>query len=292
MRFLPWALVAGVLALSAVVLVLRAQRDRSRRGGLQVEELRRLHQAEMAVAAAPSTYAAAKELAGHTLALLEAPAAVVLIEGIGDTVRVVRGDTDRSVYEPGSRMRLLDDDGIPVGSIAVSPRAAGGKEYDERDEQILDALAQRVSATLRRLSLFDEVQRERGALADVLDSSSDAICAVGPDLRVESWNRAMTRFTGIEAGHAVRQTCCSVFRPVAEDGSPRFGATCPCRSTTASEELLLVSGPEGERWLLCAFSPRAGGGAVLVARDVTARKRLDDEKADFLATVSHELRTP
>jgi signal transduction histidine kinase len=30
----------------------------------------------------------------------------------------------------------------------------------------------------------------------------------------------------------------------------------------------------------------------VVARDVTARKALDDEKADFLATVSHELRTP
>src|SRR5204862_7736077 len=34
------------------------------------------------------------------------------------------------------------------------------------------------------------------------------------------------------------------------------------------------------------------GGTVLVARDVTTRKQIDDEKADFLATVSHELRTP
>ena len=34
------------------------------------------------------------------------------------------------------------------------------------------------------------------------------------------------------------------------------------------------------------------GGCVVVARDVTTRKQIDDEKADFLATVSHELRTP
>jgi signal transduction histidine kinase len=34
------------------------------------------------------------------------------------------------------------------------------------------------------------------------------------------------------------------------------------------------------------------GGTVLVARDVTTRKEIEDEKADFLATVSHELRTP
>jgi len=31
---------------------------------------------------------------------------------------------------------------------------------------------------------------------------------------------------------------------------------------------------------------------VAVVRDVTARKQIEDEKADFLATVSHELRTP
>jgi PAS domain S-box-containing protein len=281
---------AGIVA--AIVVVVRRRAGRSGRGGLQIEELRRLHRAELAVATAPSTYAAAKELAGHTLALLDAPAAVVLIEGVGDTVRVARGEVDaHSVYAPGSRMRLLDDDGTPVGSIAVAARD-NGRDYDARDEEILDALAQRVSATLRRLSLFDQVQAERGALADVLDSSSDAIFAVGADLRVQSWNPAMAAFTGITVDAAIGQPCCAVFRPVNEDGAPRHGAGCPCRSASPSEELLRITGPGGDRWLNCSFSPRSGGGAVVVARDVTARKRLDDEKADFLATVSHELRTP
>jgi signal transduction histidine kinase len=36
----------------------------------------------------------------------------------------------------------------------------------------------------------------------------------------------------------------------------------------------------------------AEGGSVVVARDVTAQKEVDDLKADFLGTVSHELRTP
>jgi len=34
------------------------------------------------------------------------------------------------------------------------------------------------------------------------------------------------------------------------------------------------------------------GGFVVIARDLTTRKQIEDEKADFLATVSHELRTP
>jgi PAS domain S-box-containing protein len=287
------AAVALVAAGSVAWRQLGARRRGATRAGLQVEELRRLHRAELAVASAPSTYAAAKELAGHALALLDAPVAVVLIEGTDDTVRVVRGEAAdaTSVYEPGSRMRLLDAGGTPLGSIAVGPRL-DGRAYDERDEEVLDALAQRVSATLSRLSLFDAVQAERSALADVLDSSSDAIFAVGADLRVQSWNPAMERFTGTPAAEAVGQPCCSVFRPAAEDGSTRHGTACPCRGHDPAEELLAVSGPAGERWLLTAFSPRPGGGTVVVARDVTARKQLDDEKADFLATVSHELRTP
>jgi signal transduction histidine kinase len=34
------------------------------------------------------------------------------------------------------------------------------------------------------------------------------------------------------------------------------------------------------------------GGVVVVARDVSAQREVDDLKSDFLATVSHELRTP
>jgi hypothetical protein len=86
--------------------------------------------------------------------LLEAPAAVVLLEGVCDNVRVEVGDGHgHSPYAAGSRMRLLDDDGDPLGSIAVAPRP--GRPYEERDELVLDALAQRVSATLHRLSLFE-----------------------------------------------------------------------------------------------------------------------------------------
>jgi signal transduction histidine kinase len=103
----------------------------------------------------------------------------------------------------------------------------------------------------------------------------------------------MARATGIEAAAAVGQPCCAVLRPVAEDGSPRHGAACPCRRPEPHAELLRIEGPDGARWFDCSFSPRwDDGGAVVVARDVTARKALDDEKADFLATVSHELRTP
>ena len=252
----------------------------------------RLRQAELAVAAAKSTEDAARDLAEHAIALLGAPSAVVLIEGIGDTVRVTAGDTAGSVFGDGSRMRLLDDDGVPCGSIAVSARA-DGRAYTAQQESMLDALAQRVSSTLHRLSLFTEVQSERRTLKDVLESSSDGIFAVGLDMAVRSWNPAMANILGIPASDAVGHPVGAVFRPVGEDGVPRHGSTDPGRSGRPEGALVRVEGAGGEeRWLTCTWSPLSEGGYVVVARDETERKKLQDDKDGWIAQVSHELRTP
>jgi len=294
-----WALVPAVAAVLVVALAFavallaaaaRANRDRS---GLTVDELERLRRAEAAVAAAVSPEAAARELSKHAMALLDAPAATVIIEGVGDTFRMEAGDTGaHSIYDTGSRMRLLETDGVQTGSIVVAARPS--KPYGERDERILDALAQRVSSSLHRVALFDEVRNERRTLADVLASSSDGIFSVGPDLRIRSWNPAMARITEIAEVVAVGQHCCATFRPLDEHGAPLYGAACPGRAHDEVEVVVqLAVGPDAHvRWLNCAFAPMTDGGYVVVARDVTARKQIDDEKADFLATVSHELRTP
>jgi PAS domain S-box-containing protein len=296
------ALASTSLVLSAVAIVMAAAvgvvaynestegaRDRE---GLRLDEIDRLRRAELALAAAPSTEIAARELGKHAMKLLEAPAAVVLLEGVGDNIRVEVGDGHgHSPYAAGSRMRLLDDDGDPLGSIAVAARP--GRPYDERDERVLDALAQRVSSTLHRLSLFEKVRTEQRTLADVLGSSSDGIFSVGPDLRVRSWNPAMARLTGVAEVVALGQPCCAVFKPVDEEGRALHGGGCPARAGDAIEVVARLAGSDDTNlWLNCAFSPMSDGGCVVVARDVTTRKQIEDEKADFLATVSHELRTP
>ncbi len=266
---------------------------RTRHGaGLQVQQMDRLRQAELALAAAASPRTAAQELAEHAIALLGSPSATVIIEGIGDTVRVTAGSKSGSVFGDGSRMRLLDDDGVPCGSIAVSARA-DGRAYTNQQERMLDALAQRVSSTLHRLSLFTDVQVERRTLADVLESSSDGIFTVGLDLSVRSWNPAMARILGISATDAISHPVGAVFRPVGEDGRPRYGTADPGRTGRPEEALVAVEGVGGEeRWLTCSWSPLTEGGYVVVARDDTERKKLQDDKDGWIAQVSHELRTP
>jgi len=288
---LPVALLVVVGAIGVGVVLWWRQRAPTDTG-LSVDEIDRLRRAELALASAPSTEAAARELGKHAMALLDAPAAVVLIEGVGDTVRMETGDTrGHSIYDPGSRMRLLASGGAPCGSIAVAARS--DRPYTERDESILDALGDRVSSTLHRLALFEAVEAEQRTLADVLGSSSDGIFSVGPDLHVRSWNPAMAKLTSTADVVAVGQHCCTVFKPRDEEGQPLYGATCPGRTGDVVEVVVQLDGGEGRpMWLNCAFSPMSDGGYVVVARDVTTRKQIEDEKADFLATVSHELRTP
>ncbi|MDX6234619.1 MAG: hypothetical protein QOH68_3731 [Nocardioidaceae bacterium] len=279
-----------VLAIPAVASFVMSRRLRSGEQ-LQMEELDLLRKAELALASAGTTESAARDLADFSIALLGARSAVVLIEGIGDTVRATSGE--ESVYRDGSRMRLLDDDGVPCGSIAVSARK-DGKPYTNRHETILDALAQRVSSTLHRLSLYDEAQAERRTLAEVVDSSSDGIFSVGDDLKVRFWSPAMERITGVTAKHAVGEPVAAVFKPIAEDGEPRYGSGDPGRAAEPGDPILvrIASAEDEERWLTCSYSPTTEGGYVVVARDDTERKKLQDDKDGWIAQVSHELRTP
>src|SRR5690606_14022729 len=234
--------------------------------GLQVQQMERLRRAELALAAARDPHDAAQELAEHAMALLGAPHATVLIEGIGDTVRVSRGDPAASVYGDGSRMRLLDDAGVPCGSIAVSARA-DGRPYSSQQERMLDALAQRVSSTLHRLSLLNDVQSERRTLRDVFGSSSDGIFSVGSDLVVRSWNPAMAASTGIPTDEALGRPVSEVFRPGDEAGRVVHAHTFMAEHP-GELALVRVEGAGGEeRWLTCSWSPLPEGGYVTVARD-------------------------
>ena len=110
----------------------------------------------------------------------------------------------------------------------------------------------------------------------------------------------MERITNIPADAAIGRHCCETFRPLDEDGEPLYDEKCPGRKGAQVEvSVQLPIGDHGDATtgdetlrLDCAYSPMPDEGYVVVVRDVTARQRVADDKADILATVSHELRTP
>ena len=175
----------------------------------------------------------------------KAPAAVVLLEGLGDNVRVEVGDSHgHSPYAAGSRMRLLDDDGDPLGSIAVAARP--GRPYDERDERVLDALAQRVGDAAPAL-VVREGPRPSSARSPTCSArrrtaSSRSVPICGCARGTRPWRGSPASREVV----AVGRPCCSVFKPVDEEGRALHGWLCPVAPWVRQIEVMAqLVGPEG-----------------------------------------------
>ena len=182
--------------------------------------------------------------------------------------------------------------GSPDRWLVASDRR-GVEAFDDADRGLLEAVAAIGATALDNAGLFEQVAVERRKMTDVVTSSSDGIFSVDGEQRIQSWNPAMEHITGFPASDVVGSKCFTVYRPRDEVGNELCVAACPGRCGQRDAVPVQVTTITGElRWLTCTYASMPDGGYVVVARDITAQKQVDDLKADFLATVSHELRTP
>jgi PAS domain S-box-containing protein len=179
--------------------------------------------------------------------------------------------------------------GQTVGAL-VSYDRRGHEGFEEGEEAVMAALAGVASRAIEKSELLGVIVQERHQLAEIVDRSSDGILTIGAAGTVESWNPAMERMTGVAAEDIVDTLGMVQFAPRDAEGKQvRFDRW---RQDGIPAELLITT-TTGERWLGCS-SAVGGGGAtlVIVARDITRAREIDQMKDDFIATVSHELRTP
>jgi two-component system phosphate regulon sensor histidine kinase PhoR len=116
----------------------------------------------------------------------------------------------------------------------------------------------------------------------------DGIFLVDGDGIVRFWNHAAKLVTGIAAGDARGRRIGDVLA-----GWDALAARISVATGGAAPEPATVPVTVGERELWLSFvAVRGAAGDVYAFRDLTAERRLDEEKSDFIATVSHELRTP
>ena len=192
--------------------------------------------------------------------------------------------------EVGCRLRSTHD---PDRWLIAAPRR-NGRPYKPEDERALEVLVATTAAAIDNAHLHQSTQGERRLLGEVFGSSSDGIFSVDAAGRVTSWNVAMERITGRAAEDAVGLACGDVVTAWDPDGRDFDFAVWLSGSLEpgAGVTIEVLSACNGRKWLDCKVSPMPGGGTVVVARDISAQREVEDLKADFLATVSHELRTP
>lgn len=175
---------------------------------------------------------------------------------------------------------LVGDTGT-IGALLVLDQ--GGLEgFEEGELAVMEAFARETAASLVKGSLVAAAVDERRKLVEIVESTSDALCSIGSDGCVQTWNPACERITGLPATEVVGGRI-----PVERlnlrtlDGEPVL-LEGRALATPPSPELRLTAADGREVRLSCSYSlTREGADQVLVivARDITTVEEMAQLRA-------------
>jgi PAS domain S-box-containing protein len=174
------------------------------------------------------------------------------------------------------------------------------------------------SKIARELTLRKQAYEERERLAAIIDSSDDAIVSKTLEGVITSWNRGAEQMFGYSAAEAIGQHITMIIPPELHPEEDDVLAHIRRGEKFDHYETVRQTKDGRKVDISLTVSPLKDAegrivGASKVARDITLRKRADEErerlrareeaarrtaeeanriKDDFLATVSHELRNP
>ncbi len=217
-----------------------------------------------AASIAATVYAGVDASTGERLALVLAGAAgIVAVLTLGAAVRSrreLRALATAAAEVTAGGPRRIADTGGELGVVTT----------------LINRMADDAQQTLAAL------RGERDLLGSVLDSMTQGVIALDDDRRITLINPAARRIFALPGV------------PIGEPFADQV---------TVPEALALVAGDQldgvaeftaapGIRAVARITAQRSGVGRLLVVDDVTAIRRLETIRRDFIANVSHELRTP
>ncbi len=155
-----------------------------------------------------------------------------------------------------------------------------------------------------RLHFLSELQRERDTNAALLDGAADGIAVVDTDLRLLRFNSAMRELTGWSPSRVLGGLAPVVLQFTSPDGGKLEGDAHPLAAVLAdgkprpAAELLLRQTDGEHRWVSGTFSPIVDPATaqpilgLVILRDISTQKEIEQMQRDFVWVVSHELRAP
>lgn len=167
---------------------------------------------------------------------------------------------------------------VERGDFGARVRVGTGDELEDL-ARALDGARNQLAARI------DEIALERERLEAVLDGMAEGVLVTDRAGRVSRTNPALRRIFGLERPVTGRSLGEALRSPgVAE----AFEEVKPGR--VVSREIQVTWPAERSLTIHAVGLPE--GGAVAVFHDITALKRVDAVRRDFVSNVSHELRTP
>lgn len=151
-----------------------------------------------------------------------------------------------------------------------------------------------------RLELGESAAIEHERLTSLINSMADAVLAIDQQAKIVLYNGAALNIfdvNTIDVGSSLE----ALFKPIDKDNQP-FDITALVKGITTpytSRDLRLryADGSTINLYLSVApvhlgYGSKGQQGFVLLLRDITREKSLEEERDEFISVVSHELRTP
>jgi PAS domain S-box-containing protein len=195
-----------------------------------------------------------------------------------------------------NRRPWLSQSHMHVPLIASGSRAVGAltlvagehaNRYSADDLPWARALAGMIALAIDNSRLHGEVEARSDA-NKVLTHVSEGVFLLDRAGVIQLWNPASAAITGIAPEAAMGKPAIEAI-PGWQEVSGRI--TVGTTRELARASALPLDTERGERWLSIS-GVEFFGGTVYAFRDITEEHRLDELKAEFIATASHELRTP
>ncbi|OLC03431.1 MAG: hypothetical protein AUH45_05965 [Gemmatimonadetes bacterium 13_1_40CM_69_22] len=150
-----------------------------------------------------------------------------------------------------------------------------------------------------------ELRRQKGFIEQLINSSTDGILAFDRESRCTLWSDGMARISGLRAEEVLGRPALEVFPFFKDTGEDKhFAAAFEGRTVTAEGGRYSAREPAARSVFEAQYSPLIGDsgqivGVLAIVRDVTERKRVEQELArsnaeleKFSYSVSHDLRAP
>jgi signal transduction histidine kinase len=168
---------------------------------------------------------------------------------------------------------------VLAGGVTVVAVGATVKALTERS-RARDATSAREQQVAELQARLERSEAERVPATTILTSMEEGVVLFGPDDAVGLANAAAERHLGV--------------RPSSIDALLPLGLRRIVRRAADERTALVTEAETGApmRVLRGSAIPTNDGSVVLVVRDVTETRRLDQVRRDFVANASHELKTP
>jgi signal transduction histidine kinase/GAF domain-containing protein len=204
--------------------------------------------------------------------------------------------------------------------LVVDDRCLGGfllggpepRDFTTEEIELAKLMAHQISLFLENALLAHGADVERVVSRAVLDSMADGVMTLDWEKRITSFNRAAESITGWSAERAIGRTCEEVLRAqyfCANEGSGRRSASCPescplvqlladqkLMDTGITVEGSILTQEGDSRYVSSTYSVVADQGdlmgAVVLFRDITEKRAIEQMKSDYAAAISHDLKTP